>query len=126
MTYPKEYKYTKSHEWIKSNEDGSVLIGITEYAAEAMGGIVYVDLPEEDDEAEVGESFAEAESVKAVSEIISPVSGTISAVNEELEDEPALLNDKPYETWIVKVSDIDDHEEDLMDADEYEAFLASL
>lgn len=95
MKYPDNLLYSKSHEWLQELEDGSVLIGITAYAAEQMGGVVYVDLPEADDEAELGESFAEAESVKAVSEIISPVSGVISVVNQDLEDQPNLLNDSP-------------------------------
>lgn len=125
MSYPKEFKYSESHEWIKENEDGSVLIGITAYAAEQLGGVVYVDLPEEEDELEIGENFSEAESVKAVAEIISPVCGVIAEVNEELEDEPGLLNDKPHETWIVKVKDVSETEK-LMDAEAYEAYLAAL
>ncbi|NCC83373.1 MAG: glycine cleavage system protein GcvH [Clostridia bacterium] len=123
MKYPDNLLYSKSHEWLQELEDGSVLIGITAYAAEQMGGVVYVDLPEADDEAELGESFAEAESVKAVSEIISPVSGVISVVNQDLEDQPNLLNDSPYDAWIVRVSDVSEREE-LMDAAAYEAFVA--
>lgn len=125
MAYPKEFKYSKSHEWLKENEDGTWSLGITQYAADAMGGVVYVDLPEEDDEVEAGESFAEAESVKAVSEIISPVTGRIAAVNEALEDEPALLNEKPHEAWIVRIADVEE-EEELMDAEAYEAYIAAL
>ena len=123
MKYPDNLLYSKSHEWLQELEDGSVLIGITAYAAEQMGGVVYVDLPEADDEAELGESFAEAESVKAVSEIISPVSGVISVVNQDLEDQPNLPNDSPYDAWIVRVSDVSEREE-LMDAAAYEAFVA--
>lgn len=101
MVFPQELKYTKSHEWIKE-EDGLFLVGLTDHAQDQMGGIVYVDLPEEADEFSEGESFAEAESVKAVSEIFSPIDGVVVAVNEELEDEASLINEKPYEAWIAK------------------------
>ncbi len=125
MEYPGNLLYSKSHEWLLEQEDGTCVIGITHYAAEEMGGVVYVDLPDEQDDVEVGETFAEAESVKAVSEILSPVSGTITQVNYELEETPALLNDQPYEAWIVKVSDVSAREE-LLDADQYEAYVATL
>lgn len=125
MAYPKEYKYSKSHEWVMENEDGTWSLGITAYAAEQLGGVVFVDLPEEEDEVEMEESFAEAESVKAVAEIISPLTGEVAEVNDALEDEPALLNDKPHETWIVKIKNVSEQEE-LMSAEEYEAYLATL
>ncbi len=125
MAYPEELKYSKSHEWVKENEDGSVLVGITTYAAEELGDVVYVDLPEEEDTYDVGEEFGEAESVKAVAEIISPVSGVIAEVNEALEDEPELLNESPHETWIVRIEDVSETE-DLMSASEYEAYLKEL
>ncbi len=123
--YPENLLYSKSHEWIEEAEDGTYILGITAYAADQMGGVVFMDLPDEDDEVEEGESFAEAESVKAVSEIISPLTGTITEVNRDLEDEPGLLNDKPYEAWIVKISDVTDKEE-LLDAAAYEAYVATL
>ncbi len=125
MEYPGNLLYSKSHEWVLEQEDGTCVIGITHYAAEQMGGVVFVDLPDVDDDAEVGETIAEAESVKAVSEIISPVTGVVTAVNDELEENPALLNDQPYEAWIIKVNDVTDRE-DLLDADGYEEYVATL
>ena len=122
MNYPKELSYSKTHEWIK-NEDGIYVIGITDYAQHALGDVVFVNLPQEGDEVTAGESFGDVESVKAVSDIMSPVSGTICAVNEELADSPELLNSDPYGAWIIKVQDVSDTEE-LLDAASYEAFCA--
>ena len=122
MKYPKELSYSKTHEWIK-NEDGIYVIGITDYAQHALGDVVFVNLPQEGDDVTAGESFGDVESVKAVSDIMSPVSGTICAVNEELADSPELLNSDPYGAWIIKVQDVSDTEE-LLDAAAYEAFCA--
>ena len=122
MNYPKELSYSKTHEWIK-NEDGIYVIGITDYAQHALGDVVFVNLPQEGDEVTAGESFGDVESVKAVSDIMSHVSGTICAVNEELADSPELLNSDPYGAWIIKVQDVSDTEE-LLDAASYEAFCA--
>ena len=122
MKYPKELSYSKTHEWIK-DEDGIYVIGITDYAQHALGDVVFVNLPQEGDEVTAGESFGDVESVKAVSDIMSPVSGTICAVNEELADAPELLNNDPYGAWIIKVQDVSDTEE-LLDAASYEAFCA--
>ena len=122
MKYPKELSYSKTHEWIK-NEDGIYVIGITDYAQHALGDVVFVNLPQEGDDVTAGESFGDVESVKAVSDIMSPVSGTICAVNEELADAPELLNSDPYGAWIIKVQDVSDTEE-LLDAAAYEAFCA--
>ena len=122
MNYPKELSYSKTHEWIK-NEDGIYVIGITDYAQHALGDVVFVNLPQEGDEVTAGESFGDVESVKAVSDVMSPVSGTICAVNEELADSPELLNSDPYGAWIIKVQDVSDAEE-LLDAVSYEAFCA--
>ena len=122
MNYPKELSYSKTHEWIK-DEDGIYVIGITDYAQHALGDVVFVNLPQEGDEVTAGESFGDVESVKAVSDVMSPVSGTICAVNEELADAPELLNSDPYGAWIIKVQDVSDTEE-LLDAASYEAFCA--
>ena len=122
MTYPNELMYTKDHEWLKE-EDGVSVIGISEFAQDALGDVVFVNLPQEGDEVVAGEAFGDVESVKAVSDLLSPVSGTVCAVNEELLDSPELLNSDPYGAWIIKVENVTDKEE-LMDADAYEAFCA--
>ena len=122
MNYPKELSYSKTHEWIR-NEDGIYVVGITDYAQHALGDVVFVNLPQEGDEVTAGESFGDVESVKAVSDVMSPVTGTICAVNEELADAPELLNNDPYGAWIIKVQDVSDTEE-LLDAASYEAFCA--
>ena len=114
--------YSESHEYVKV--EGNIgYIGITDYAQHALGNVVYVDLPDVDDEVTAGEEFGAVESVKAASDIISPVSGTIVEVNEALDDEPELLNKDPWENWIIKVELSDKSELDsLMDAKAYEAF----
>ena len=122
MNYPKELSYSKTHEWVRM-EDGIYVIGITDYAQHALGDVVFVNLPQEGDDVTAGESFGDVESVKAVSDVMSPVSGNICAVNEELADAPELLNSDPYGAWIIKVQDVSDTEE-LLDAAAYEAFCA--
>ena len=125
MNFPKELLYVKSHEWVQKQEDGTYLIGITDYAQDALGDLVFVNLPEEGDEVVKGETFADVESVKAVSDVFSPVSATIEAVNEELADDPALINSDPYGAWFIKVSNLTDHE-DLLSAKEYEEYVQTL
>ncbi len=120
---PAELKYTKSHEWVKE-EDGLYVVGLTDFAQDALGDIVFINMPEEGDDVASGESFADVESVKAVSDVFSPVSGTVAEVNEGLIDEPALINQEPYEQWLIKVKDVSDTE-DLMDAAAYEEFCAT-
>ncbi|MDO5043874.1 MAG: glycine cleavage system protein GcvH [Coriobacteriia bacterium] len=120
MAYPNNLKYTKSHEWLLE-EDGVFALGLTDYAQDQMGDIVFVELPEVDDEVEAGSAFAETESVKAVSEIFSPVDGKVVEVNEELEDEPSMLNSDPHNTWIVKFEG--ELSEELMNAEEYQKFI---
>ncbi len=122
MTIIPELKYTKSHEWIKE-EDEVAVVGITDFAQDALGDVVFVNLPEAGDEVVAGEAFGDVESVKAVSDLVSPVSGIVQAVNEELLDTPELLNSDPYNAWIIKVEQVTDREE-LLDADDYEAFCA--
>ncbi|MDO4516992.1 glycine cleavage system protein GcvH [Evtepia sp.] len=120
---PAELKYSKSHEWVKE-EDGVFTIGLTDYAQNALGDIVFINLPEEGDEVTAGESFSDVESVKAVSDVFSPVTGTVCAVNEELLDDPAQVNEAPYEAWLIKVENVTDTEE-LLDAEGYEAVVAA-
>lgn len=122
MNYPAELKYSKTHEWIKA-EDGVAVVGISDFAQDALGDVVFVNLPAVGDEVTAGESFGDVESVKAVSDLICPVSGVVCAVNEELEDSPELLNEDPYGAWIIKVENIT-AEEELLTADAYEAFCA--
>jgi len=111
--------YTTTHEWIKV-EDGFGFVGITDYAQESLGEIVFVELPEEDDQVDAGGELSAIESVKAASDILSPVTGTIVLVNDELEDSPELINEDPYENWIVKI-ELEDKSElnSLLSAEEY-------
>ena len=112
--------YSESHEYVKVEGDFAY-VGITDYAQNALGNVVYVDMPEVDDEVEAGEDFGAVESVKAVSDLISPVSGTVVEVNEALEDKPELINEDAFANWIMKVELSDKEELDnLMDAAAYE------
>ncbi len=120
MNNPVELKYTKDHEWIKMEGDVAV-IGISDFAQDALGDVVFINLPEVGDAVNAGEAFGDVESVKAVSDVNSPVTGTVCAVNEELVDAPELLNEDPYANWIIKVENITAYEE-LLDAAAYEAF----
>jgi len=114
--------YSESHEYVRV-EGNFGYIGITDYAQHALGNIVYVDMPEVDDEVEAGEDFGAVESVKAASDLISPVSGTVVEVNEALEDTPELVNQDAFENWIIKVELSDTAElEGLMNAEAYAAF----
>ena len=122
MNYPVDLKYSKSHEWVKF-EDGIAIVGISDFAQDALGDVVFVNLPAVGDEVVAGESFGDVESVKAVSDLISPVSGVVCAINEELDDSPENLNEDPYGAWIIKVENITD-EEELLDAAAYEAHCA--
>lgn len=122
MNHSSDLKYTASHEWIRE-EDGLTLVGITDYAQDSLGDIVFVNLPEAGDSVEVGESFADVESVKAVSDIFSPVTGVVEEVNEDLADAPEKLNEDPYGSWLIKVSGVTAYE-DLLSAEEYEKSCA--
>ena len=114
--------YSESHEYVRVEGDFG-FIGITDYAQNALGNVVYVDMPEVDDEVEAGEEFGAVESVKAASDLYSPVSGTIVEVNEALEDQPELINQDAFENWIIKVQLSDKSELDsLMNAADYAAF----
>ena len=114
--------YSESHEYVRVEGDFG-FIGITDYAQNALGNVVYVDMPDVDDEVEAGEEFGAVESVKAASDLYSPVSGTVVEVNEALEDQPELINQDAFENWIIKVQLSDKSELDaLMDAAAYEEF----
>ena len=124
--YPTDVRYTKTHEWARL-EDGMVTIGITSYASEELSDIVYVELPDVGDTIEEGGAFATLESVKAVSEVYSPVAGTIGGTNLQLQDEPGLINEEPYgKGWIAKVKPGDIAPlDDLMDAETYDRYVES-
>lgn len=121
MNIPKELLYTKSHEWVLFTEEGTVKIGLTDYAQEALGDIVFTNLPLEGDIVTITESFGDVESVKAVSDIYSPVTGEIIAVNEDIINSPESINRDPYGTWLIEVANITD-KEDLLDFSAYEAY----
>jgi glycine cleavage system H protein len=119
---PENFLYSKTHEWIKFSADQkSAAVGLTDYAQKAQGDIVYVDLPEVGDSVTKGESIGEVESVKTVSEIYSPVSGTIAEINAKVDDEPESVNAEPWETWLFKVNDILD-QDTLLSSAEYDRF----
>ncbi len=124
MPYPANYRYTREHEWIDVNGSTGI-VGITDYAQSSLGDIVYVDVPRVGDTVSAGAAFGSVESVKAVSDLFSPVSGKVAAVNEELKTAPDKINENPHGTWIVKVELSNPGEVDgLLDAAAYEAFIA--
>ena len=123
MTFNPDLKYSKSHEWVRMDGDVAV-IGISDFAQDALGDLVFVNLPQVGDEVTAGEAFGDVESVKAVSDLLSPVTGTVAEINEELLDAPENLNNDPYGAWIIKVDNITDTEE-LLDAAAYEAHCAT-
>ena len=124
MAYPQEFKYTREHEWIKV--DGGIgLVGITDHAQKALGDIVFVELPKPGAQLTAGKSFGTVESVKAVSDIYAPVSGTVTEVNEELNTAPEKVNADPHGAWMIKVKVKDAGElNQLLSAAEYEQFVA--
>ena len=119
MILNKDALYAKTHEWLIDDGD-SVRIGISDYAQSELGDLVFVNLPEEGDEVTVGEAFADVESVKAVSDIYSPVTGVVCAVNEELLDAPEKINEDAFGAWFIKVNNITEHDK-LLSPEEYEA-----
>jgi glycine cleavage system H protein len=118
MNTPKDLLYTKSHEWVKLDGD-SAYVGLTDFAQDALGDLVFVNFPEVGDSVEAGAVFADVESVKAVSDVYSPLTGEVEEINEELLDAPEKINEAPYDAWFVKVSNISDKEE-LLSAEDYE------
>ena len=123
MNFPSDLLYAKSHEWVRK-DGGAYVIGLSDFAQDELGDIVFVNLPQEGDSVSVGEAFSDVESVKAVSDVLSPISGTVVAVNEELLDDPAKVNADPYGAWFVKVENVTE-EEELLDAAAYEAHCAA-
>src|SRR5690606_33770834 len=124
MEVRKGLLYSKEHEWVQEISDSVVRVGITEYAQDQLGDIVYIELPEIDAEVAKGESFTVVESVKAASDVYAPVSGTVVAVNEKLEDNPELINESPYdEGWIVEIKCDELDLSDLMTAEEYARYI---
>ena len=123
MNTPDHLRYTKSHEWILFAGDGTAKVGLTDHAQDALGDLVFVNLPQVGDALTCGEALGDVESVKAVSDVYSPVTGTVKAVNEDLLDTPEAINADPYGAWLVEVEDITDQEE-LLDAAAYEAHCA--
>src|SRR5580700_7120593 len=125
MAYPANYRYTKEHEWI-SVDGGIGTIGITDYAQNSLGDIVYVDAPKVGEEVKANATFGSVESVKAVSDLYSPVSGTVTEANESLKTEPDKINAAPHDTWIIKVELSNPGEfGGLLDAAAYEAFISA-
>src|ERR1700722_10807328 len=124
MSYPENYRYTKEHEWIQV--DGKIgTVGITDYAQNSLGDIVFVDLPKVGDTVEAGKSFGSVESVKAVSDLFAPVSGAVTAVNEDLKDAPEKINSDANATWLLKVELSDAKQVDgLLTAADYEKFTS--
>ena len=124
MAYPADYRYTKEHEWIQV--DGTIgTVGITDYAQDSLGDIVFVDLPKVGDTVEAGKSFGSVESVKAVSDLFAPVSGAVTAVNEDLKDAPEKINSDANTTWLLKVELSDAKQVDaLLSAADYEKFTS--
>ncbi len=120
MNNPSELLYTRSHEWVKFLDETTAQVGLTDYAQHSLGDLVFVNLPQEGDEVTQGESFADVESVKAVSDVFSPVTGTVKAVNEVLLDAPETINKDPYGAWLAEIEKITDREE-LLNADDYAA-----
>lgn len=123
MNTPDHLRYTKSHEWILFADDGTAKVGLTDHAQDALGDLVFVNLPQVGDALTCGEALGDVESVKAVSDVYSPVTGTVKAVNEDLLDTPEAINADPYGAWLVEVENITDQEE-LLDAAAYEAHCA--
>ena len=125
---PGDLLYTKEHEWLRREEDGSVTVGITDHAQAALGDLVYVELPEEEQDLEADGEMAVVESVKAASDVYAPIAGVVVAVNEGLADDPELINSDPYgEGWIVRMQPADDADESgLMSPDEYQNLLDEL
>jgi glycine cleavage system H protein len=123
MSYPETYKYAKSHEWLLLEGDAAT-VGITDYAQESLGDIVFVELPKIGAEIEAGATFGSVESVKAVSDLYSPVGGTVTAVNAALNDAPETINTAANETWIIKLAVKGAPADGLLSAAEYEKFVA--
>ena len=126
MEYPPELSYSPEHLWVRDEDNGEVVVGITEFAQDQLGKVVYVDLPESGDEISAGEEMGAIESAKSVSDLIAPVSGEILEVNEALADDPTVINDDPYgDGWLARVKlDDDGLPEDILSAADYAAQIS--
>jgi glycine cleavage system H protein len=125
VEFPEDLRYTKEHEWLRDEGAGRVRVGITDFAQDALGDVVYVDIPELSTEVEAGKPFGEVESTKSVSDVYSPVSGRVIDRNSQLEERPELVNEDPYgEGWMVAIEMSDASDLDaLMDSDSYRSFV---
>ena len=123
MNFPADLLYARTHEWVKMLDDTTALVGISDFAQDSLGDLVFVNLPMVGDEVTAEAALCDVESVKAVSDVISPVTGVVAEVNEELLDAPEKLNEDPYGAWIMKVENVTETEA-LLDAGSYEAFCA--
>ena len=125
MEFPEDLRYTKEHEWLRDEGGGRVRVGITDFAQDALGDVVYVDIPEVGTEVEAGKPFGEVESTKSVSDVYSPVSGRVIDRNSQLEERPELVNEEPYGAgWMVAIEVADPSNlDDLMDADAYRSLV---
>ena len=124
MNFPKDLLYSKSHEWVREN-DGTARVGLTDYAQRELGDIVFVTLPEVGDEAAAGKRIADVESVKAVSEVISPLSGKVKEINPAIADTPEIINSDPYGAWLFEIGRISGREE-LLSPEDYEKYIEGL
>lgn len=124
MEFLDDIKYTKSHEWVKYVDESTVLVGLSDFAQSELGDLVFINLPEVGDTVEVGKVFCDVESVKAVSDVYSPVSGEIVEINEELLDNPEIVNESAYDAWFIKVENVTDKAE-LLSKDEYVKLVES-
>lgn len=126
MSVPEELHYTEEHEWVDTRDSGSVRIGITEYAQEQLGDVVFVDMPDVGKELSAGEVFGEVESTKSVSELFAPVAGEVVAINEAVSGSPDLINDDPYGAgWLIEITPADSASMDgLLDAEAYQRLIA--
>ena len=123
MTTPENLKYSKTHEWVEFTADSTAKIGLTDFAQKKLGKLVFVNLPMVGDKLFTEQTFGDVESVKAVSDVVAPIDGTVSEINEDLLDSPGMINDDPYGAWLVKVVDASGND-NLLTAEEYEDFCA--
>ena len=122
MNLPKELNYTKTHEWVKWLDDNTVLVGITDHAQESLGDIVFINLPEIDQQLTKNSAFGDVESVKAVSEVYAPVSGKVTKINEAILDSPEKVNQDPYGSWFMEVSEVSDKTA-LLTSEQYQSVI---
>lgn len=123
MKLPEDLFFSKTHEWVRYEQDGTAFIGLTDHAQEALGDVAFINLCDEGESFEVGDVIGDIESIKAVTDVYTPVSGTVTRVNDDLLDAPEKINGDPYGSWLVEFEDVVRNEE-LLDAEGYEKFLA--